>query len=254
MKYDGAATDRRQSRPRCGWRRWPASPPTTSCSSPAARRSRRKRSSLEVFRRLQPRMAAAAAGARAAASGAVRAGRRAAGRRRAWPGSARSRLSEDRAAAPGRADPAGRRDRRTGRRGGARPQIAFVGGSLGNRGGQNMIEPAAYGAAVCFGPNTRNFRDIVRRHARPEAAVVVADGGELPASCAAASRSRPRPPPGHGRAGRALVAGSQARAADGGHGPADRATLAGRRLPRPQTRPARPDDSAAPVADRSPSR
>ncbi|NMC18870.1 MAG: 3-deoxy-D-manno-octulosonic acid transferase, partial [Thermogutta sp.] len=38
--------------------------------------------------------------------------------------------------------------------------IALVGGSLGNRGGQNMIEPAGYGAAVCFGPNTWNFRDV----------------------------------------------------------------------------------------------
>ena len=40
--------------------------------------------------------------------------------------------------------------------------IAFVGGSFGNRGGQNMIEPAAFGAAVMFGPNTWNFRDVVR--------------------------------------------------------------------------------------------
>ena len=39
--------------------------------------------------------------------------------------------------------------------------IAFVGGSFGNRGGQNMMEPAAYGACVIFGPNTWNFRDIV---------------------------------------------------------------------------------------------
>lgn len=38
---------------------------------------------------------------------------------------------------------------------------AFVGGSLGSRGGQNMIEPAAYGAAVAVGPNTQNFRDVV---------------------------------------------------------------------------------------------
>ncbi|HEV3341952.1 MAG TPA: glycosyltransferase N-terminal domain-containing protein, partial [Pirellulales bacterium] len=53
--------------------------------------------------------------------------------------------------------------------------IAFVGGSLGNRGGQNMIEPAAYGAAVCFGPNTRNFRDIVEQMLCERAAVVVAD-------------------------------------------------------------------------------
>lgn len=40
--------------------------------------------------------------------------------------------------------------------------IAFVGGSFGKRGGQNMIEPAAFGAAVLFGPNTWNFRDVVR--------------------------------------------------------------------------------------------
>jgi len=57
--------------------------------------------------------------------------------------------------------------------------IAFVGGSLGNRGGQNMIEPAAYGAAVSFGPNTRNFRDIVAAMLARDAAVVVRDGEEL---------------------------------------------------------------------------
>jgi len=41
-------------------------------------------------------------------------------------------------------------------------KIAMVGGSFGSRGGQNMIEPAAAGAAVCFGPNTWNFSEIVR--------------------------------------------------------------------------------------------
>jgi len=41
--------------------------------------------------------------------------------------------------------------------------IAFVGGSFGTRGGQNMLEPAAYGAAVLLGPNTQNFKDIVSR-------------------------------------------------------------------------------------------
>lgn len=40
-------------------------------------------------------------------------------------------------------------------------EIAIVGGSFGARGGQNMLEPAAYGANVAFGPNTSNFRDIV---------------------------------------------------------------------------------------------
>jgi 3-deoxy-D-manno-octulosonic-acid transferase len=42
--------------------------------------------------------------------------------------------------------------------------VAFVGGSLdGRRGGQNMIEPAAYGAAVVFGPHVWNFRDTAER-------------------------------------------------------------------------------------------
>jgi 3-deoxy-D-manno-octulosonic-acid transferase len=58
-------------------------------------------------------------------------------------------------------------------------RIAFVGGSLGSRGGQNMIEPAAYGAAVSFGPNTRNFRDIVAALLRRDAAVVVDNAERL---------------------------------------------------------------------------
>ncbi len=60
--------------------------------------------------------------------------------------------------------------------------IAFVGGSLdGVRGGQNMLEPAAYGAAVSFGPFTRNFRDEVARLLAADAAVVVHDGPALTA-------------------------------------------------------------------------
>lgn len=60
-------------------------------------------------------------------------------------------------------------------------RIAYVGGSMGSRGGQNMIEPAAYGAAVSFGPNTWNFRDIVATVLAHEAAMVVHDGDELTA-------------------------------------------------------------------------
>jgi 3-deoxy-D-manno-octulosonic-acid transferase len=58
-------------------------------------------------------------------------------------------------------------------------QIAFVGGSFGDRGGQNMIEPAAYGAAVSFGPNTWNFRDIVAALTAAEAAVIVQNAEQL---------------------------------------------------------------------------
>jgi len=59
--------------------------------------------------------------------------------------------------------------------------VAYVGGSMGERQGQNMIEPAAYGAAVSFGPKTRNFRDVVSALLAADAAVVVQDGGELTA-------------------------------------------------------------------------
>ena len=59
--------------------------------------------------------------------------------------------------------------------------IAYVGGSMGKRGGQNMVEPAAYGAAVCFGPNTKNFRDIVEMMLRDDAAQVVHDQREMEA-------------------------------------------------------------------------
>jgi 3-deoxy-D-manno-octulosonic-acid transferase len=44
-----------------------------------------------------------------------------------------------------------------------------------------MLEPAAYGAAVAFGPYTRNFRDEVRRLLDADAACVVEDGSALTA-------------------------------------------------------------------------
>ena len=57
--------------------------------------------------------------------------------------------------------------------------IAFVGGSLTGRGGQNMIEPAGYGAAVLFGPNTANFCDVVDQLLDRHAARVVHNRQEL---------------------------------------------------------------------------
>jgi 3-deoxy-D-manno-octulosonic-acid transferase len=42
--------------------------------------------------------------------------------------------------------------------------IAFVGGSMdGKRGGQNMIEPAAYGSAVFFGDKIWNFKQVAQQ-------------------------------------------------------------------------------------------
>jgi 3-deoxy-D-manno-octulosonic-acid transferase len=58
--------------------------------------------------------------------------------------------------------------------------VAFVGGSLdGKRGGQNMIEPAAFGAAVTFGPHVWNFRDTASRLCEVGGACQVQNAREL---------------------------------------------------------------------------
>lgn len=58
--------------------------------------------------------------------------------------------------------------------------IAFVGGSLdGRRGGQNMLEPAGYGAAVIFGPHVWNFATIARSLVDAAGAVQVQDVAAL---------------------------------------------------------------------------
>lgn len=53
--------------------------------------------------------------------------------------------------------------------------VAFVGGSLIPHGGQNMLEPAAQGRAVLFGPHTTNFRRDVELLLVAEAVVQVPD-------------------------------------------------------------------------------
>jgi 3-deoxy-D-manno-octulosonic-acid transferase len=58
--------------------------------------------------------------------------------------------------------------------------LAFVGGSLdGQRGGQNMIEPAAYGAGVVFGPHVWNFKDTAARLLQHQGAVQIQDAASL---------------------------------------------------------------------------
>jgi 3-deoxy-D-manno-octulosonic-acid transferase len=58
--------------------------------------------------------------------------------------------------------------------------LAYVGGSLdGRRGGQNMIEPAAYGSAVLFGPHVWNFKDAAARLLDNGGAVQIQDAAQL---------------------------------------------------------------------------
>ncbi len=57
--------------------------------------------------------------------------------------------------------------------------IATVGGSFGTRGGQNMLEPAGYGSAVSFGPDTRNFKEIANQLVDEGGAIRVSGEAEL---------------------------------------------------------------------------
>ena len=86
--------------------------------------------------------------------------------------------------------------------------VGFVGGSFGNREGQNMLEPAAYGVATCFGPRTRNFRDIVGQLLAARGAEVVADRDEL-AQFVRRALADPTSAQELGERGRALVLAQQ---------------------------------------------
>jgi 3-deoxy-D-manno-octulosonic-acid transferase len=57
--------------------------------------------------------------------------------------------------------------------------LAFVGGSLVEHGGHNILEPAQYGVPVIVGPHYENFREIVNQF-RAADAVRVAGPAELP--------------------------------------------------------------------------
>lgn len=83
--------------------------------------------------------------------------------------------------------------------------IAFVGGSLhAGRGGQNMMEPAAYGASVMFGPHIANFRETVNELLARNAARQVADARELTAGLLA-DLEDPEAATARGAAGRDFV-------------------------------------------------
>lgn len=57
--------------------------------------------------------------------------------------------------------------------------VVFVGGSLVDGGGHNILEPALFGKPILFGPYMRNFAEIAEEFLRKEAAVQVRDGGHL---------------------------------------------------------------------------
>ena len=54
--------------------------------------------------------------------------------------------------------------------------VAFVGGSLAQAGGHNIVEAAQFGKAILVGPNTENFRDIIEIFQRSDAVRVIPIG------------------------------------------------------------------------------
>jgi 3-deoxy-D-manno-octulosonic-acid transferase len=60
--------------------------------------------------------------------------------------------------------------------------IAFVGGSLVPFGGHNLLEPAAFGCPVLFGPHTHNFVDMADSLIVSGGGRRVANGDELSAA------------------------------------------------------------------------
>ena len=58
-------------------------------------------------------------------------------------------------------------------------EAAFVGGSLVREGGHNLLEPAAHGKPVIFGPHVAEFAEISRLLVKGGGAVQVADGEDL---------------------------------------------------------------------------
>ena len=57
--------------------------------------------------------------------------------------------------------------------------VAYVGGSLTSRGGQNIMEPAAMGKPVVFGPHMENFREAESLLESADACVQVPDDKAL---------------------------------------------------------------------------
>jgi 3-deoxy-D-manno-octulosonic-acid transferase len=55
----------------------------------------------------------------------------------------------------------------------------FVGGSIVDQGGHNILEPAVFGKAIVFGPHMQNFAEIARAFVENDAAVQIRSGRDL---------------------------------------------------------------------------
>ena len=83
--------------------------------------------------------------------------------------------------------------------------VVFCGGSLVPRGGQNILEPAAWGKVVLYGPSMEDFTDERERLEMAGGGMTVRDGGELLDETIRLMED-PEALRGRGEAGRAIVA------------------------------------------------
>jgi len=65
--------------------------------------------------------------------------------------------------------------------------VVFMGGTLADRGGHNILEPAITGKPVIAGPHLENFRDIAEDFERRRAFLRIESGAELPAAVLSAA-------------------------------------------------------------------
>jgi len=82
--------------------------------------------------------------------------------------------------------------------------VVFVGGSLVDAGGHNILEPAVFGKPIVFGPHMQNFAEIARTFVEHQAAIQVPSERELADTLASLVGDRVRQAS-LGAAARALV-------------------------------------------------
>ena len=152
-------------------------PPLAESHGPRRRQhdARRRGGGAPRVRQHQGDDAERAAGPGAAPPGAVRRSRAARARRRLRHRSALRAADRRRAARRRRR---ARHDRRAGAAlsGGT---AVFVGGSLVDHGGHNILEPAIFGKPIVFGPHMQNFKEIADAFLSNDAAIQVQSEREL---------------------------------------------------------------------------
>jgi len=67
----------------------------------------------------------------------------------------------------------------------AASDLVFIGKSICDKGGQNPIEPAAWGKPILFGENMQNFKDIASLFLHHDGAIVVKNQDEFLVECRA---------------------------------------------------------------------